>query len=639
MQIPFVVRSFVVRRAWQACAAVAALSAVALPAAAVAAPAAKPALSPKDTALLVLRGGIKSVDFVARGMAYEGLAKDKGNKEVKKVLEDGIMDPQWAVRAGVAKGFFGLGDARWKQVVTDALKLGPLSPLEVLPVLDDLGDKAAAEALLLALADKEHDFHARIIDAVVVRNRPYTAALFVSALGSKDPLVSGTAKKALGKLDAVLHDKVLLAIAKAQSGSDEIADLLLKGVEDTDVHTALPHLAALKPKDQALADKLLIKRALHGDRSVAKPLLALALRAQGKDKLTALAAFKRVATKEESQSVKPILSQSPTPDVQFAVYEILARAGDRSMAKEAEALAESTDVEVRPTGVFYLGWVGGAGRLAEMHGYLVDGVPGVRIAAARVLGYVASRVSVEPLKESVEAERDPAVRLELIKALTAIKDKSAYEQLLYFTREKDNEVRQLVVRALADSGEPTVRAGLQNALQDNLPRIRAEAVRGFILSDPAKAVDVWKRSLRWIPRGFQLELTRELGKSMEGYLELALLEPAKDAQSMLVREEALLALELLPAAQNNVLNKLIVTSDDEDLRVRVLTKLVALDKAKAGVHVKSLAISSGPRARMAAIRLLGKLKGDKEAQAKLVEYLNDADERIRIAAAVTYLGG
>ena len=42
---------------------------------------------------------------------------------------------------------------------------------------------------------------------------------------------------------------------------------------------------------------------------------------------------------------------------------------------------------------------------------------------------------------------------------------------------------------------------------------------------------------------------------------------------------------------------------------------------------------------MAAIRLLGKLKGDKEATTKLGEYLNDADERIRIAAAVTFLGG
>jgi ABC-type hemin transport system ATPase subunit len=100
-----------------------------------------------------------------------------------------------------------------------------------------------------------------------------------------------------------------------------------------------------------------------------------------------------------------------------------------------------------------------------------------------------------------------------------------------------------------------------------------------------------------------------------------------------------MALELLPEAQLRVLNKLIATSEDEDLRVRVLRKLVQLEKAKAALQVKAIAMSAGPRARVAAIRLLGQFKADKEAQKMLVDLLNEPDERLRVAAALTLVGG
>jgi HEAT repeat protein len=78
-------------------------------------------------------------------------------------------------------------------------------------------------------------------------------------------------------------------------------------------------------------------------------------------------------------------------------------------------------------------------------------------------------ISVGPLKEAMEAERDEKVRMELIKSLAGIKHKDAYQALTFFTREKDSEVRRIVVRALAESGDSSVRAGLQNAVND--PRV------------------------------------------------------------------------------------------------------------------------------------------------------------------------
>ncbi len=611
------------------------LPALALPA--LAAP--KVVLKPKDQALSILHNALKSADFTARGMAYRGAAFDKTNKDLQKQLEDGMLDPQWVVRRGVAEAMYTTKNAKWAQIIKEALGLAVLSPYETLPALDDIADKDAIPLLLTVLADRDNPLQDKIMAALVTRNRPNLAALLVAALASKDSLAQATAVKGVAQLDPVLQPKVLDAVAKAQGGNDEVVKSLLIVADKTDERVPVAFLTPLKPHDPVLLARALAIRAQHADRSVAKALLAVCQKATGKEQVSLLNAFRRVAGKDDIPGLKSILNGAPSPDLLFAVYEILARLGDRSMSQEAAKLAESTDTDVRATGVFYLGWVSGPGRLKEMHQYLDDGIPAVRLAAARVLGYIQSPVSVAPIKEAIEREQNESVRLELIKALASIKSKTAYEALMFFTREKDPLVRRTVVRALAESGEAAVRPGLQNALNDNDPQIRAEAVRGFLLSDIAQAVKIWERSLKWLPRGVMLELTHELTKTMEGFLEIALNQSAKDDNGAALREEALIGLHLLPESEAKVLHKVLQNSDDEDLRIRMLAALFALEGKKVAPEIKSLALSSGPRSRVAAIRMLGKLKGDKEAAELLAKFLDDTDERVRVAAALTLLGG
>ena len=615
-----------------------ALSVSAIAVQALAAPA-KVLLKPKDQAISTLHKALKSADFAARGMAYRGAAFDKTNKDLQKQLEDGMLDPQWVVRRGVAEAMYATKNPKWAQIIKEALGLAVLSPYDVLPALDDMADKDTVALLLSVLSDKENPLVDKIMTALINRNRPNLAALMVAALGSKDSLAQATASKGVSQLDPVLQPKVLDAVAKAQGGNDEIVKSLLSVAEKSDERVPVLYLQPAKPKDPVLAARVLAVRALHGDRTVAKALLAACQKATGKDQVALLNAFRRVAAKDDAAGLKSILNGAPSPDLMFAVYEILARLGDRTMSKEAAKLAESTDTDVRATGVFYLGWVHGAGMLPDMHRYLDDGIPAVRLAAARVLGALASPVSIAPLKRALEVERDETVRLELTRSLAAIKATPAFEALMLFTQEKDVEFRRTVVRALADSDDVAVRPGLQNALNDNDPRIRAEAVRGFVKSDPAQSPKIWERALKWLPRGFMLELTNELNKTMAGFLEIALFKAPNDQNGLALREEALLGLHLLPEAEARVLHKVLQSSDDEDLRIRMLNALFVLEGQKIGTEVKSLALSSGPRTRVAAIRMLGKLKGDKEVPELLAKFLDDLDERVRVASALTLLGG
>ncbi|MEY3013242.1 MAG: hypothetical protein RIT45_1977 [Pseudomonadota bacterium] len=595
-----------------------------------------PVLKPKDDALHILHEGLKSPDFVARGMAYEGIAFDKKNKELKQILKDGEEDPQWVVRAGVARAYMRLRDASWKRVVGDALGRPTLDPREVLPALDALSDKEAVGFLLTALADKEFDRQDAVADSIVLRNHDRLGAFVVAAIGSKDPLVHGAGVRVLKQLSPVLHTRHIGLVAQKLGKNAEVAGLICAIAESAPAGSDVGYLGKLKaPKgDQALADRIVLARAQHGDRAVGKDVLGIAARREGDDRVAAVEIYKTISSKDHAAQVKALLDGEPTPRLKLVVYEVLANMGDRSMVKQAEEMASGTDVELRPVGVYYLGRIGGAGRIGEMHRYLRDGIPEVRIAAARVIAWIASPISVGPLRSALDDERKPEIRIEMLRALTSIKDKAAYEALVFYSREKDDEIRRRVVRALGESGDKASRTGLQNALRDRSKEVRVEAVRGFILSDPANAVQVFERSLGWLPRGSLIAMTREFGDAFDSYLELALF-----SKRIEMREEALEALALLPKKQSALLRKVLASTDEDDLRVRVMKRLFALEGKGVATDVKALALSSSTRVRIEAIRLLGSLKGDKEAGEMLVRFLSEADQRVRIASALTYLGG
>mgnify|MGYP003344721881 CR=1 FL=1 len=308
-------------------------------------------LTPKDVAQTVLRTALKSMDISARAMAYKSLALDKGNKDAAKILEDGMSDAQWIVRRGVAEAMYARGDKRWRQVVKDALTQPTLSPYDVLPVLDEFSQKDSFALLLEVLADKEHSQQETIWKGLVGRNRPDFGDFLKTALSSKDPLVQQLAVKAVPQMDAVLHGKALDTVAKAHGGNEEVAQGLAQVAAAADSQVATPWLAAVKSKDPKLQNRVLILRAGHGDRTVGKLLLAAVGSAADADKIALLLTYRQVMDKSDIGTLRPMLNGA-TPELTFQVYELLARLGDRELSKQAQELADSTDVDIRAAGVF-----------------------------------------------------------------------------------------------------------------------------------------------------------------------------------------------------------------------------------------------------------------------------------------------
>ncbi len=583
-----------------------------------------------------LKSGLKSANFHTRGMAYVGIAYNKKDKEVKALLKDGTQDPQWVVRAGVAQAYMHLKDSAWKQLVRDGLMRATLDPREVLPVLDVLKDSEAVAAVIAVIADKEHERQNQIVDGMLARNQDRLGLFVVTALKSKDALVNAAGVRMLKQLTPVMHGRHLAFIAAKLGKDSGVIAMLVAVANKAETTSEWGYLKSLKPdkKDVALQQSLAMARARYGDRTVGSAVLAIAAAMKGDAQIQALEAYKKIASKSDVASLKKLLEGEPDKRLIFSVYEILALVGDRSMSGEAQKLANGTNVDLRPTGVYYLGRVGGAGQLRAMHTYLKDALPEVRLASARVLAWIASPVSVQPIRETLDYEKDREIRKALIFALASIKHKDAVQALMFYTREPDMEMRRRVVRALAESGEKEARQGLQTALRDRSKEVRVEAVRGFLMSDKANSVRVWNRSLGWLPRGTLIAFTAEFKETFESFLELALFSKRVE-----MREEALEALALLPKNQPALLRKVLQSTDDDDLRVRVLNRLVKLEGKKAGTEIKSLALSSSARVRVAAIRHMGLLLKDKEARELLERFLDEPNQAVRVAAALTYVGG
>jgi HEAT repeat protein len=164
--------------------------------------------------------------------------------------------------------------------------------------------------------------------------------------------------------------------------------------------------------------------------------------------------------------------------------------------------------------------------------------------------------------------------------------------------------------------------------------VRYEAVRGFLMSDPAHAPRHFKRALGWLQPGAILRMTREFGASFESYLQFALF-----SQRMVIREEAMDAIDLLPEQRTPLLKRVLARTDDDGLRVRLLHRLFELEGKAMADDIKRYAAAGSLTTRIAAIRMLGKLKKDKGARELLIGNLSEPNPNIRIAAALTLVGG
>lgn len=205
--------------------------------------------------------------------------------------------------------------------------------------------------------------------------------------------------------------------------------------------------------------------------------------ADREDRVTLLSVLPPVTEPEAIHELLPLLAEQDET-VRAAAAEALARApADQALP----LLASELDREgVAPEVIRALGGLGGAA-CQSLLPLLRDSSADVRVAAAEALARCADEAIVEDVLDALERERDPGVRLALLRALGAAGGERAVRRLSDALDAPSLRTRLAAIEGLGLTGSPEAVPALRRSLGASDPETRA-AIRALgDLRDPAAA--------------------------------------------------------------------------------------------------------------------------------------------------------
>lgn len=587
-----------------------------------------------ERAVATLEFGAKSGDFTTRAMAVKGMGSAP-KRRVLTAVKDSVEDPQWQVRRAAISALLALKDKTWKLALIGAMQSEALDPaIEVLPLMEPLGIKTAVSLMQTALNDKGFPKPERYADGLKARGGDMMVAGYKMGLKlrNKDAQASFTANLASLPLpDAVPLYKAVLA-KQVPSIQVKVLDHIL-GAEAV---TEIGFLAKLlKSKDEAVRFRVAVALGLRGNNA-GKQLLIEAITGADRDKkLLALKAIRTIATRDIFDHLKAIVkATSSDTELLTAAYAVYAEQRYEKLAKHLDKrIASSTDLAQRAAAVRVIGRVKGRSALDTLHSLLGDGAPIVRREAAKAIGDIGQRMSLDPVAGALDREVDPATKIALIETLGAIRAPAAAPRLQMYIYDVETAVRRAVVDSLVAIRHEDTAAFLGQFLDNERDAgIRRTALYGLLELGPKRNLQAFHRAIGWIGAKEMHALVKTHKAAMLEHLKLAL---ASDRDEL--RSVAFDALQYLSKKQRTDLySELALKSPRADLRVSALQALVDLQGSKARDVLTGLVTDRDMPVRVAAVEQLGLLR-DKRAAPQLIQLLNASEERVRVAAAAAVL--
>lgn len=182
----------------------------------------------------------------------------------------------------------------------------------------------------------------------------------------------------------------------------------------------------------------------------------------------------------------PLLSDMVGDERWFVVRNMVGILGEIRSPDALEHFARTIrhdDARVRRETILALTKLGGEEAVPLLVRGLGDGEAGLRAAAALGLGLTKAGAAVTPLLQRLQAEADPEVTLEIVRALGRTGDPRAIPALAdraagggWLSR-TPVPLRVEAVRALGEIGGEPARAVLQRLLRDRAPEVRDAALK------------------------------------------------------------------------------------------------------------------------------------------------------------------
>jgi len=589
-----------------------------------------------ERAVATLEFGAKSGDFTTRAMAIEGMGSAP-KKRVLPAVKDSVEDPQWQVRRAAIGALLALKDKAWKHALIGAMQAENLDPVaEVLPLMEPLGTKTAVALMRTALSDKKFPKPERYADALKTRGGAMMVAGYKMGLKLKNKDARAAFAANLPSLplpDAVPLYKDVLS-KQVSSVQAQILDHILGAESVTDIGFLAK---LLKSKDEAVTFRVAVALGLRGNGAGKAHLLKAISGADRDKKLLALKGIRTVATRDVFNQLKAIVTgkaASTDTELLTAAYAVYAEQRYEKLAKHLDnRIATSTELAQRAAAVRVLGRVKGRSALDTLHKLLGDGAAIVRREAARAIGDIGQRMSLDAVAGALDNETDPESKVALIETLGAIRAPQAARRLQMYIFDMETSVRRAVVDALVAIRHEDAATFLEQFLDSERDAgIRRTALYGLLELGPKRNFKAFQRAIGWIGAKEVHDLVKTHKAEMLDHLQLALTSDRDE-----LRAVAFDALEYLSKSQRvKQYSELALKSPRSDMRVVALRALVALQGSKARDVLAGLVSDRDMPVRVAAVEQLGLLR-DKRAAPQLYQLLNATEERVRVAAAAAVL--
>ncbi|MCX7048913.1 MAG: ThuA domain-containing protein [Candidatus Sumerlaeota bacterium] len=322
--------------------------------------------------------------------------------------------------------------------------------LEIMP-----GD-AAANILREALTKSKDLALIGVINSLGARRDAKSVAALTFQLNFSDPQVSIAAARALGKIGTV---EAADALSKVKTSEKTLLEIC-----DAQLHCAQNLLADNKPAAEAIYRQILaanpppaMRLACLGgmvkvNKDAATPFVLEAL--SGADSLlmgSAIQLTKELPDPKITAALVEWLAKLK-PEGKALVMDVLTKRGDRSAAGAVLKYLDDQDEAVRAAAVRAMSRLGDASQVERLALVAANEKGDVQDAARKSLGLMAGN-DVEQKMLALAGEGQPAVRVEILRALAGRHASGASQVLLKGAGDGDEKIRVAALDALAVLGQ------------------------------------------------------------------------------------------------------------------------------------------------------------------------------------------
>ncbi|MDQ1275465.1 MAG: hypothetical protein QG610_1039 [Euryarchaeota archaeon] len=291
--------------------------------------------------------------------------------------------------------------------------------------------------------------------------------------------------------------------------------------------------------------------------------------------------------------------------------------------------------EVRIAAARLLGILGDKQTVDALLGKLADKNPRVREAAVEALGRVGDEKTVEVLIEKLE-DRDPAFRLHTVRALSRLGDERAVSPLVKRLDDKVLEVRIAAASALGDlesrnTVDPLLKKLEDIRMKDSSVELQKQIIVALGKIGDTKALDAILSILDSPYPDIRKHAAESLGNLGDERAVFPLVEKLSDIRPE-VRNASAYALGKIGDEQAVEPLLEMLKEKNPELRITAVYALGNLRAPQAINPLINMLDDNNPWVRKCAAEALGK-SGDKRAIEVLVNKLNDIDPEVRRIAA------